>query len=441
MSQFLQSKLAVCVLAFGGLFGTQVSARGFAETDWPQWRGQQRDGIVAGPAWPASFSNTPPRQTWRVELGPSYSGPITWSNLVITTETVAKTSEAVSAFDRTTGKLVWRAEWPGAMSVPFFAKSNGDWIRATPACDGESVVVAGMRDVLVCLDARTGQERWRHDFVQKLGTPLPAFGFVCSPLVDGDFVFVQAGAGLAKLNKRTGELLWRTLTDEGGMFGSAFSSPVIATLAGRRQVVVQTREKLAGVDLADGTELWSQKVEAFRGMNILTPVVEDDLLFTSTYGGKTVGFSVAPNGSGFSVSPVWSHKSQGYMSTPVVRDGVAYHHLKSQRVMAIELATGQELWTSDERFGNYWSLVAQGDNLLALDQKGWLYLLKANREKLDITDRIRISKNETWAHLAVSGDQLFIRELNALAAYRWSPNRLAIVSPSNQSLLVPQPAI
>ena len=209
------------------------------------------------------------------------------------------------------------------------------------------------------------------------------------------------------------------------MYGSAFSSPVLATLAGRRQLIVQTREHLAGLDPADGAELWSQKVEAFRGMNILTPVWQDDFLFTSTYGGKTMVFRVSQTDGKFAVTPVWSHKAQGYMSTPVVVNGVAYHHLKSQRAMAIEVATGKELWTSSESFGKYWSLVAQKDNLLALDQNGWLFLLKANPEKLEITDRIKISEQETWAHLAVSGDQLFIRELKALVAYRWSEAGLA----------------
>lgn len=389
-------------------------------TDWPQWRGPSRDGQVGGPPWPASLVQTPPKKMWRIDLGPSYSGPIVWSNLVFTTETVGKATEAVQAFDRATGKTVWRKEWAGAMSVPFFAKSHGDWIRATPACDGESLFVAGMRDVLVCLDASTGQERWRYDFVNQLKTELPAFGFVCSPLVDGEAVYVQAGASLAKLNKRTGELIWRSLKDDGGMYGSAFSSPVLATIAGRRQLIAQTREKLAGVDPADGAELWSQKVEAFRGMNILTPVVLADVLFTSTYGGKTLALGVTQTDGRFAVAPVWSHKAQGYMSTPVLVQGVAYHHLKSQRVMAIEVATGKERWTSSESFGKYWSLVAQDDNLLALDQNGWLLLLKANPEKLAITDRFKISDQETWAHLAVSGDQLFIRELKALVAYRWS---------------------
>lgn len=387
--------------------------------DWPQWRGPQRDGQFAGPAWPDKLDTNHLRQVWRVELGPSYSGPIVSGERVFTTETKDKKLEVVTAFDRKTGKELWRAEWAGAVSVPFFAKSNGDWIRATPACDGESLFVAGMRDVLVCLDAQTGKERWRFDFVKKLEAPVPDFGFVCSPLVDGDAVYVQAGASFVKLNKRSGEIIWRTLKDQGGMGGSVFSSPAFATLAGKRQLVVQTRERLAGVDPGDGRVLWEQPVKAFRGMNILTPVAQDDILFTSTYGGRTIGFKVAQADGKFGVSEAWWHKAQGYMSTPVVIDGVAYTHLKSRRVMAIEVETGREFWTSDTSFGKYWSLIGWRDRILALDQRGMLYLLRANREKFDPLDQRTLTSAETWAHLAAADDELFVRELNALTVYRW----------------------
>ena len=387
--------------------------------DWPQWRGPTRDGQVRDAAWPSSLSASNLTQIWRVELGPSFSGPIVSGSLVFTTETANKKTEVVRAFDRATGKQVWQVEWEGAISVPFFAKSSGDWIRSTPACDGESLFVAGMRDVLVCLDAKTGQERWRFDFVTKLDAPVPDFGFVCSPLVDGEAVYVQAGAGFAKLNKHTGALLWRTLKDQGGMFGSAFSSPVIAELGGKRQLLVQTRELLAGVDLASGSPLWTQPVAATRGMNILTPVPFGDGVFTSAYGGKTWFFRVSREGEAFKVAPAWSHKAQGYMCTPVVINGLAYEQLRSQRVMAIDLNTGKELWTTGESFGKYWSLVANGDRILALDQRGWVYLLNANPDKFDLVDKRKIADAETWAHLGVAGDQLFIRELKALAVWRW----------------------
>ena len=390
-----------------------------ADSGWPQWRGPQRDGQFTGPAWPEKLDTNHLQRTWRVELGPSYSGPIVSGDRVFTTESKDKKFEVVTAFDRKTGKEIWRAQWEGAMTVPFFAKSNGDWIRATPACDGESLFVAGMRDVLVCLDAQSGKERWRFDFVKKLEAPAPDFGFVCSPLVEGEFVYVQAGASFVKLNKRSGELVWRTLTDQGGMNGSVFSSPIFAEFAGKRQLVVQTREKLVGVDPADGKVLWEQSVEAFRGMNILTPVAYKDTIFTSTYGGKTIGFKVAQSDGKFTVTEAWKHKAQGYMSTPVVIDGVAYHHLKSQRVMAIEVESGRELWTSDQSFGKYWSLVAQGDRILALDQRGKLFLFRANQKKFEQLDQRKLTAAETWAHLASAGDELFVRELNALTAYQW----------------------
>ena len=390
-----------------------------SSSDWPQWRGPHRDGQFTGSAWPEKLDTNHLQQRWRVELGPSYSGPIVAGDRVFTTETKDKKFEVVTAFDRKTGKELWRAEWEGAITVPFFAKSNGDWIRATPACDGESLFVAGMRDVLVCLDAQTGKERWRVDFVKKLETPAPDFGFVCSPLVDGEFVYVQAGASFVQLNKRTGELVWRTLADKGGMWGSVFSSPMFAELGGKRQLVVQTREKLAGVDPADGRVLWEQPVEAFRGMNILTPVAYKDTLFTSTYGGKTIGFKVAQADGKFTVTEAWRHKSQGYMSTPVIIDGVAYHHLKSQRMMAIEVDTGRELWTSDQSFGKYLSLVAQGERILALDQRGKLFLFRSSQKKFEQLDQRKLTDAETWAHLAIAGDELFVRELNALTAYQW----------------------
>ena len=411
------------------LLGTSFVLGTNARTEpatWPQWRGPTRDGQFSGAAWQEKLDANHLERTWIVELGPSYSGPIVGADRVFTTETKDKKAEVVTAFDRRTGKQVWRAQWEGAVSVPFFAKSNGDWIRSTPALDGARLYVAGMRDALVCLDAREGKEIWRKDFVKELGAPLPDFGFVSSPLVDGDAVYVQAGASFLKLNKLTGEILWRTLKDQGGMWGGVFSSPVLVELAGKRQLVVQTREKLAGVDPADGKVLWEQTVEAFRGMYILTPVALHDTLFTSAYGGKTIGFKVAHAADKWTVTEAWRNKAQGYMSTPVVIDGVAFNHLKSQRVMAIEVETGRELWTSSESFGKYWSLVASGDRILALDQRGMLFLLRANREKLEQLDKRKLTNAETWAHLAVAGDQLFVRELNALAAWQW---RKATASP------------
>ena len=387
--------------------------------NWPQWRGPSRDGKVDAKRWPETLQGDALQQTWRVEMGPGYSGPIIVGDRVFVTETSGKKIEVVRALDRKTGKELWRHEWEGALSVPFFAKSNGDWIRATPAYSDGRLFVAGMRDVLACLDAATGKEHWRFDFPAKLKSALPAFGFASSPLVDGDAVYVQAGGGFCRLKAQSGELVWRTLADDGGMMGSAFSSPVFAMLGGRRQLVVQTREKLAGVNPADGAVLWEQPIAAFRGMNILTPTVSGDLVLTATYGGKTAAFHITHGDGKWSVERAWEFKSQGYMTSPVIVKGTAYLHLRSQRAMAIDVATGAERWTSGESFGKYWSLVANGDRLLSLDERGILYLLHATPEKYEKLDERKVSTAETWAHLTVCGDEMFIRELNSITAWRW----------------------
>jgi len=154
-------------------------------------------------------------------------------------------------------------------------------------------------------------------------------------------------------------------------------------------------------------------------MNILTPVVFNDHVFTSTYGGKTIAFHVTREADQWRVAPAWSLKQQGYMSTPVVIGGHAYHHLRSQRLTCLDLAAGVERWTSAQSFGKYMSLVARGDRILALDQRGILFLIRANPEQLEVLDQRKLESADSWAHLAVSGRELFVRELNALAAYAW----------------------
>lgn len=388
---------------------------------WPQWRGPTRDGIVTGVAWPDTLQGDSLKQTWKVEkLGPSYSGPVVAEDRVFTTQTIDKKTEVVTAHDRKTGKELWRASWDGAITVPFFAARSGSWIRSTPAWDGKTLYVAGIRDLLVALDGRTGKELWRFDFVKQFETPPPDFGFVCSPLVDDTGVYVQAGASFVKLDKATGKVLWRSLKDGGGMMGSAFSSPVLARIAGKEQLLVQTRSRLAGVDPATGKDLWAKEIPTFRGMNILTPLPHgDNGIFTSTYGGNTRLLKLASDGGRYATEDAWSLKYEGYMTTPVAVGGHAYLLGKDKRLLCVNMETGKEAWRTDERFGDYWSLVANKDRILALDNRGMLFLFRADPREFTLLDKRKVADAETWAHVAVCGDEVFIRDLSGLTVWRW----------------------
>ena len=136
--------------------------------DWPQWRGPTRDGHAPGDSWPDTLGEENLKLAWRVETGPSYSGPIVVGDRVFTTETRNSEIEVVTALDRHSSEKLWSVDWAGAMTVPFFAASNGSWIRATPASDGQTLFVAGIRDVLVAVDIASGDERWRIGLYQRV---------------------------------------------------------------------------------------------------------------------------------------------------------------------------------------------------------------------------------------------------------------------------------
>ena len=389
-----------------------------AEPGWTQWRGPGRDGFVAAADWPDGLNAERVEKRWRVELGKSYSGPVLAGDTVIVTETRDEQTEHVRALDRVTGEERWHVEWEGAMGVPFFAAANGSWIRATPCVDEGRVFVAGMRDLLVCLDAATGAELWRVDFMKALESPLPGFGFVSSPLVIGEHVYVQAGSGFVKLEKATGTIVWRVLDDGGGMSGSAFSSPFPVSLEGVPHILVQTRNDLTGIDPENGRVLWKTAVDAFRGMNIVTPTVHQGRVLTTSYGGGSFLFAVDLAQAEKPVEQLWRNKVQGYMSSPVVIDGHAYVHLRNQRFACLDLGTGKETWIT-KPFGKYWSMVAAGDRILALDETGDLRLIRATPAAFELIGEAKVAEGESWAHLAVEGRELFVRDLEGLTAYEW----------------------
>jgi outer membrane protein assembly factor BamB len=140
-------------------------------------------------------------------------------------------------------------------------------------------------------------------------------------------VYVQAGGGFVKLDKVTGKVLWRVMADGGGMNGSAFSSPFFTTLGGVPQILVQGREELAGIDPEQGTILWKTPVEAFRGMNIVTPTVSEGKIFTTSYGGGSYLFAVDPPAAAeaaeknfaYPVSIVFSHFTETITSIQQIR--------------------------------------------------------------------------------------------------------------------------
>jgi outer membrane protein assembly factor BamB len=414
--------LTVCVLACVTAPGGPAAPPDTGAPLWDQWRGPARNGITSGPPWPESLQGDHLVTSWRVPLGAGYSGPVVAADRVFVLETTGSDREGVRAFDRATGRQLWNSEWRGGTTVRLAGRPRGSFVKSTPAFDGERLYAAGMGELLVCLDGATGAVLWSYDFPKLYGTKVPGFGCVSSPLVVGEFVYMQAANSFVKLDKRTGLVVWRTLiadklrllTDDG-----AEASPVYAVIQRQPQLVVQARSGVHGVELEHGTVLWSQRTEAFMDNDILTPLVLGDYVFTACQKGGVSLYHVRRDGDGFASETVWHQsKPSGYMSSPVVVAGYGYLHAENNRLACIDLRSGETAYTT-KPFGPYWSMAARGDKILALDGDGELILLRANTSRFELLDRRKVSDQDTWGHIAVCGDQVFVREKEGLLALQW----------------------
>ena len=400
--------------------------------DWNQWRGPNRDGVVEGKKWPATLNESNLKLRWRLKLGSSYSGALMDSDTVYVTEsTEGNKLDVVQALDRATGKVKWKHQWPGTGSwrVTFPGRVNGSWIRSTPALANGKLFVAGMHGNLICLNSKDGKKLWEINFPKKFNSSIPGFGCVCSPMVEDKYVYMEAGGSFFKLEQETGKIIWRTMKNEGGLERGGFSSPVFATLNGKRQILLQARTELTGIDIESGAVLWRQPVKSFRGMNILTPLPYDNGVYTGSYRYGAFFYEINQKENAWASREKWKlgSKASAYMSSPVLFEGHAYLLVQDGNFACYNLKDGKECWRSKQNFGassrhgKYMTLVRQGDRILALDQSGGLHLIKATPEKFQLIDTTKVSKQQTWAHLAVSGNEIAIRELNGIALFDWSP--------------------
>ena len=104
-------------------------------------------------------------------------------------------------------------------------------------------------------------------------------------------------------------------------------------------------------------------------MNILTPTVRENQVFTAAYGGGIYLFEVEATGEeSQKVKTVWNKETpEGYMSSPQWIGQHIYLHGRDQKLHCIDAANGNLVWSSDEKFGQYWSMIRQENRILALD--------------------------------------------------------------------------
>lgn len=376
--------------------------------DFPRYRGPFGDGTAPAVKL-GDWSKQPPREIWRQAVGGGYAGFAVAGKIAVTLEQRGD-DEAVVCYDRATGKELWSHRYPAHFQHT--EKMGGGGPRATPTLADGDVYSLGALGDLVCLDATTGQPRWAVNILKDNGAKNLDWAMAGSPLVTNALVLVNPGIdpadnkhqAIAAYDRKTGRKVWAT-----GSHPAGYSSPRLAALGGREQVLLFDAGGLVGLDPADGKELWRYPWDSFAGMNIVQPLVlPGDRVFVSSQATNGCALlHVKKSDDGWSVTPVWKNRNLGAnFANPVYHEGHIYG-LHNGYLSCLDAKTGKRLW-KEERVGSGQVLLT-GDNLLVQTEDGELLAVAADPSAYRELGRVTVFDGRTWNTPALAGGRLYLR--------------------------------
>jgi len=346
-------------LAFLFLLPVPLSA-----ADWPQWMGPNRDAV-----WPETgivdkFPDGGPEVLWRAPIAAGYAGPAVANGKVYVADRVlgkgamnpadpfdtkarVASSERVLCLDAKTGKELWKHEYDCPYQISYPAGP-----RCTPTVHGGKVYSVGAMGDLFCLEADTGKVVWSKNFPKDYEAKVATWGYCGHPLIYQDLVICVAGGDgsvAVAFDKNTGKEQWKSMSAR----EPGYSVPTLIRVGDKDQVVVWHAQAINGLEPLTGKVLWSVPLEPMFGMAIMAPRQAGDKLFAAGIGGAGVLLKL----EGDKATPVWQEvndKAKGIAPkprglypvnmTPFVEGGVVYGVDQPGMLRAVELETGKKLW-------------------------------------------------------------------------------------------------
>jgi outer membrane protein assembly factor BamB len=403
-----KSALRLCLAL---ALASQVS---FAQ-DWPQWRGPNRDGVLASltapKAWPDKL-----KTIWKVSVGIGHSSPVVVGRRVYLHSRQDET-EVASCFDIETGKQLWRDSYPTPYAMNPAAVSHGKGPKSTPVVDDNKLYTFGISGILSCYDSATGKLRWRKEFSKQFKATSPLYGAATSPVVYNGLVIVHLGGhdsgALTAFDSDTGEVKWSWNGD-----GPGYASPIVVELGGTSQIVTQTQKYLAGFSVATGALLWQIPFETEYVQNIVTPAVYKQTLIFSGLDKGTLAIRVIKRGEKWETEQVWHNPNLSmYMNSPVVSGDYLFglSHKRKGQFFCLDARTGQTLWTSNGREGDSAAMVASGQLLFLLTDAAELLVARSGPKQLEVLEKYTVAESPTWAHPVLVGNRILIKDASTLA--------------------------
>ena len=407
--------LILCAAAF-------ENRRGIAD-DWPQWGGPQRDIVWRETGILDKFPTKGllPRM-WATPLGDGYSGPAVADGRVFITDRQVKTNmERVLCLDAETGDEIWKHEYPCEYTVSYPAGP-----RSTPVVDSNRVYTVGAMGHLFCFDVATGKIHWRKNFVDEYDTPLPIWGMVASPLVDGRQLIALVGGAegalVVSFDKETGAELWRALDDT----AIGYAPPVIHTFDGVRQLIVWHPTAVSSLNPDNGDVYWEIPFEVRVGLSIPMPRRQGNRLFvTSFYNGPLMievhGKQAKLVWKGNSNSEIETDKLHSIMPTPIFTKSHIFGVCSYGQLRCLNAQTGERVWETFKATGKgrWWNafLIPHEDRCFLHNEQGDLIIARLTADGYDEISRAKLieptrevrRRMTIWSHPAFAMKSVFAR--------------------------------
>ena len=388
-------------------------------TEWPQWRGPNRDGVSSEVGILKEWAAGGPKMLWKVSLGEGFSG-ISVSQGRVYTMFSKGNDEFVVSLNATDGGEIWRFR----SDDNYHEGQGGNGPRATPTIDGDLLFTISAHGKLYALNAGNGEKVWSHDLQRKFGSKMPRWGFSTSPLVDGELLLVEVGGkgekSIVAFNKSSGDVIWSSHKDKLG-----YSSPIAITVKGIRQIICFTGTKLVSVSPTDGTIYWQYPWKTGYDVNAATPVfIPPDKVFISSGYDKGAAVlqmrvfishdddraavaQIKENQGKVRIREVWKNrKMKNQFSSSVLHENYLYG-FDNSILKCIEADTGEEQWKT-RGFGKGTVLLANG-HLIILSDRGKLGLAEATPAGYIEKASAKVLSGLCWTAPTLADGRLYLR--------------------------------
>lgn len=383
------------------------------DTDMPEYRGRRRDGVVVSPRLRRNWQTEPPRLVWRQPVGGGYGAIAVAGNCAITIEQRGQ-DEAVVCYHSTTGREFWVYQYPALFSETL----GGDGPRATPTIVDGQVYAQGATGWLTCLDGASGEQVWSRNTLDLFEVKNLTWGMAGSPLVFEGVVVANPGgegdegdkAAVVVFDAATGDVLWTAGSAQAG-----YASPMLATFAGERQIVIFDAAGAVGLNPETGQQHWRYPWTSQSGINAAQPAVAgpNQLFISSVDGGALIEFDY--RNDKWAATPVWENRNlKAYYSNPIVLGSYIYG-LDVGILACLDGETGKRMWRGG-RYGHGQMLLAD-DLLIILTEKGELVLVEATPEAHRELCRFQAIEGRTWNNPTLADGRIYVRNHLEMACY------------------------